>query len=439
MDVTGWLLARARPCAFVVTAVGGTGARVAVERELRERGWRQAAAPGEADLLVVCGPEDAELADAVERVWEQMPGPRARVRVAGGDGAAPLLDSARGHLLDVDRQRRQAAERDARARERAQRSDGDGHGNAGHGRDESPGDGGAQGGGDGKSEGGGDDHGDADGGHGQGDGHGNGGGDGAGQDDGHGHGSGDGDSDDGHGHGHDHGGMSMPGGIPMADRGPDRDGLRLDRLHVHLGPALADWPAGLRLRLTLQGDVVQEAEAEIVGGTAVASAFWDVPGPAADLDSAQRFLAVAGWSAAAEAGRRWRDALLAEPGPGEPTRRGVLRWLRRVRRSRVLRWSTDGLGRIGGSAPDPLRGDVTDRWARLLDGVEAAVGAPGVSDAAGRDRPASDSRAQAAEAALDLLPSLVTGRELAAVRLTVASLDPDAEALRAHVPGRSHG
>ncbi|WP_304450641.1 hypothetical protein [Nocardiopsis sp. YSL2] len=379
MDLTRWLLSRAVPCAFVVTAVGGTGARLAVERELRERGWRRAAAPGEADLLVVCGPDDPGLTDAVDRVWEQVPGPRARVRVAGADDAARLLDSARGRLLDVDRQRRQAAERDAAARERAARSDGDDGGHSDHG----------------------DDHG-------------------------------------GGGH-HGHGEMSLPGGIPMADRGPDRDGLTLDRLHVGLGPALGDWPAGLCLRLTLQGDVVQEAETAIVGGAFVTAAFWDAPAPAAALDSAQRFLDVAGWPAAAAAGRRWRDALLAGPEPDGSTRRGVLRWLRRVRRSRMLRWSTNGLGRITGPVPEPLRGDATDRWRRWLDDVEAAVGAHWAPGGAGRDGNADRSRAEAAGAALDLLPSLVTGQELAAVRLVVASLDPDTEALRAHVPRRSRG
>ena len=381
MDLTGWLLSRAVPCAFVVTAVGGTGARLAVERELRERGWRQAAAPTQADLLVVCGPADPDLADAVDRVWEQMPGPRARVDAAGADDAARLLDSARGRLLDVDGQRRQAATRDASAHERSRENDDDSEDHGDHG-----------------------DH---------------------------------GDHSDGGGHGHDHGGMSMPGGVPMADRGPDRDGLMLDRLHISLGPALADWPAALCLRLTLQGDVVQEAAAVVVGGAAAPSAFWDVPGPAAALDSAQRFLAVAGWPSAAAAGRRWRDALLTEPAPDEATRRGVLRWLRRVRRSRVLRWSTDGLGRISGPVPDALRGDVTDRWSRWLDDVEAAIGASGESE--GPAGPAGRSRAEAASAALDLLPSLVTGQELAAVRLIVASLDPDTESLRAHVPGRPHG
>jgi hypothetical protein len=43
-------------------------------------------------------------------------------------------------------------------------------------------------------------------------------------------------------------------GLPMAHEGDDRVGLRLDRLHVPLGPVLPDWPAGLVVRLTLQGD-----------------------------------------------------------------------------------------------------------------------------------------------------------------------------------------
>lgn len=52
----------------------------------------------------------------------------------------------------------------------------------------------------------------------------------------------------------------------MAGRGPDRDGLALDQLRVALGPVLPDWPAGLTLLLTLQGDVVQEAEARRLDG-----------------------------------------------------------------------------------------------------------------------------------------------------------------------------
>jgi hypothetical protein len=63
----------------------------------------------------------------------------------------------------------------------------------------------------------------------------------------------------------------------MADRAEDRDGLKLDQLHVPLGPLLPDWPAGLVARLTLQGDVVQHAEAAAVGLAAAAASFWAEP------------------------------------------------------------------------------------------------------------------------------------------------------------------
>ncbi|HEX2314982.1 MAG TPA: hypothetical protein VHJ17_14670, partial [Thermomonospora sp.] len=118
------------------------------------------------------------------------------------------------------------------------------------------------------------------------------------------------------------------GGLPMAERGPDRDGLALDRLHVPLGPVLAHWPAGLVVRTTLQGDVIQAAEAEYPERPGDGS-FWDEPWEraragepvtrgeaerrtaASHLDGLARLLAVAGWDAAAGPARRLRDGLLA--------------------------------------------------------------------------------------------------------------------------------
>ncbi|MBB5494525.1 hypothetical protein [Nocardiopsis metallicus] len=365
MDLTGWLLRRAVPCAFVVTAIGGTGARLAVERTLRERGWKQALSPAEADLLVVCGPEHADMDEAIGRVWRQIPGPRAHVRAESANDVPRLLDEARVGLLDLTRQRRDADERDRTAREQAEsESDGDEE-------------------------------------------------------------------------------MPMPGGVPMADRGEDRDGLKLDQLHIALGPAMPDWPAGLSLRLTLQGDVVQEAQTSIVGGSPTTVPFWNPPLPDTDsppdralfraahaLDSLQRFLAVSGWPTAVT-GRRLRDALLEGGGPTGDVRREALRWLRRVRRSRMLRWSTDGLGRVTDRAPRVLRGDTTDRWSRWIDTVEETLTGPHGSGA-----PADASWEQAAHAALELLPSLVVGQELAAARLIMASLDPDTEAVGAYAPER---
>ena len=58
------------------------------------------------------------------------------------------------------------------------------------------------------------------------------------------------------------GGTGMTGGTPygrpMAELGPDRDGLRLDILPLAVGPFFPRWPAGLALDLRLGGDVVVE-------------------------------------------------------------------------------------------------------------------------------------------------------------------------------------
>ena len=59
------------------------------------------------------------------------------------------------------------------------------------------------------------------------------------------------------------GGKGMTGGVPhgrpLAGRAPDRDGLELDQLELHLGPWSPVLPPGLLLDVRLQGDVVQEA------------------------------------------------------------------------------------------------------------------------------------------------------------------------------------
>lgn len=59
------------------------------------------------------------------------------------------------------------------------------------------------------------------------------------------------------GHGMD---MAGPGGVALASGAPDRDGLEMDRLHVQLGPVLASWPAGLVVWCTLAGDVVTQVD-----------------------------------------------------------------------------------------------------------------------------------------------------------------------------------
>ncbi|MBQ1088859.1 hypothetical protein [Streptomyces sp. B93] len=259
-------------------------------------------------------------------------------------------------------------------------------------------------------------------------------------------------------------------GLPMADRADDRDGLRLDRLHVPFGPALPDWPCGLVLRTALQGDVVQDVEVDRLPVPAGSGSYWNGPWLraargaevtrgeaerrrcAAHLDSLGRFLAVAGWRDAAARARRLRDTA-----PADGSHRAeVLRLVRRVSRSRTLRWLTAGVGPLpaararhlgvsgpalaaGGDVPDRV-GDVHDRVRVWLDEVARAVAA--FEDrtpltAADTDGPRGrvDGPRPPSAALLDALPELLRGAEFGAARLIVASLDPDVDELAA-VPAR---
>ena len=252
----------------------------------------------------------------------------------------------------------------------------------------------------------------------------------------------------GHG-GHGDVGMDMPGAIPMADRGDDRDGLMLDQLHVPLGPLLPDWPAGLVVHTTLQGDVIQDARVEVVG--CAAPSFWNEPWRrvasgdpvtvgaasrrrvAGHLDSLARLLTVAGWADAAARSRHLRDDLLtgattAELGPR------LWRLARRVRRSRTLRWLTNDIGAVpAGASPLRARGDVTARWSGWLAAAEQLL-----PDLDRSDRlPLGDAPRDPPAELVAMLPRLLTGTELATARLVVASLDPDLAELgtSAEVPG----
>ncbi|UUV35899.1 hypothetical protein NQK81_21480 [Amycolatopsis roodepoortensis] len=207
--------------------------------------------------------------------------------------------------------------------------------------------------------------------------------------------------------GHDMSSMEMPGGIPMADRAPDRDELKLDQLTVPLGPGLPAWPTGLFIRAKLQGDVIQEAAVEVLGEpTAGTEPYWASAKRqrARRLDSCVRLLTVAGWEDAAATAARLRDDILME----KDVESDVTRWARRVRRSRTLRWSLTGLGVLDGPkwTDSPLAGDAYDRLTRWTS-----------------SNPTEDDPA----AILDALPRLLTGAEFATARLIVASLDPDLE------------
>ncbi|QDZ15933.1 hypothetical protein [Humibacter ginsenosidimutans] len=381
MDLTAVLLRLPVPRIFVVSAPGSSALRLAIERETRARGWVEALTPANTDILVVCGGDGSFLADSTEQIWRQVPCPRAYVQVTTARTLAQQLDDAQAALRDVA-----ALREDAERHEHFHDRETGGH----------------------EMDMGGTDHGDM------------------------------GDMDRGGMGDMDHGDMSMsmdvPGGIPMADRGSDRDGLKLDRLHVALGPALPDWPTGLIVRLVLQGDVVQEAETEAIG-LPVGSSFWleaerDALDPirvhaAAAADSLQRFLSVAGWRSAAMTGRLLRDELLASaPSTAHPR---FVRWMRTVRRSHTLRWSISGLGELGPDAPVGLRGDAYSRSMRWLDEIAAAIKARDADGPA--DATWGSQRAEGARAVVRMLPSLLIGQEFAGGRLIVASFDPDLETL----------
>lgn len=381
------------PHVLVVDAPGGTAVRLVVERVLRRRGWVQASGPADADVLAVVGTAGPRWTSFVDQLWEQVPHPRARVHV--------------GNPAEVDTVLERAAQLLAGGGEAS--PVGAGHAAPG-GRDDA--------------------------GHAE---HGRRGEQPLGLEQ---HGGGDRD---------------MPGGVAMADRGPDRDGLMLDQLHVPLGPVLVDWPAGLVLRTTLQGDVVQDARVEVVREDADSVGFWNEPWrrvaadesvtageaarrrAAAHLDSLTRLLAVAGWADAALRARRARDDALAGA-PTEMTARQARRLARRLRRSRTLRWLTGGLGvlpaataeaaGVTGPALTACRAgaDVRARWQAWLDEIERSV--PAFDDTAPLTAVDAGPRGRlgaggGSAALLEVLPELVEGAELAGARLIVASLDPD--------------
>lgn len=252
--------------------------------------------------------------------------------------------------------------------------------------------------------------------------------------------------------------MGPVAGLPMAGRAPDRDGLTLDVLHVPLGPVLPHWPAGLRLLVTVQGDVVQEAMVETLSVSGSVVPFWDEPilrilagesvstgevarrRASAHLDSLMRLLGVAGWDSAALRCAALRDRALGGEHAGGLSA-DFARLGRALRRSRPLRFATSRLGVLDARAADrygvggpaaTAAGDVFDRVVHWIEAAEADLRRVDDTTAASTvDGPRGRlDRGHAPSAALlAALPSLITGAELAGVRLIVASLDPDVSEL----------
>lgn len=377
MGVSSWLAARAgtRAHVLLVGAPGSFALEVATERAVRERGWRLAAAPADADLLVVCGAVPDRLGKAIEVVWDQLPGPRARAEITVLGDLDRLLDEAVTVLRDGPTQ-----DRDSRERPPSMAAE-----HADHDMPEEP-----------EHEP--MDHGDMD--H----------------------------------SGMDHSDMDMagPGGIALAAGAPDRDGLEMDVLHVALGPVLPSWPSGLVLRCTFQGDVVTEATPELLPATPAAGGVEHGPGALAEAALAVHWAAevvsLAGWPRVATRLRRLRDDVLSvgyTPAVRAESHR-LHRWLGR---SALLRWSLRDVGLIedaavrSGGLPGSAAGDVHARLLGLLPwSVEVATGRAPCADP---DRLAA------------ALSKAVVGGDLAATRLVVASLAGIGLAAPAAVAARS--
>lgn len=374
---------------LVLTLPGGAPIRLSVDRALREAGWVSAWSPADADLLVVCGA--AGEGDVVEKIWQQLPGPRARVHLDASAGSVPaqvgaLLERAAATLRDRARQ-------DDLSREADSVGTHDAHGGT---SDDNRGS---------------TDHG------------------GIGRD-----GSGDDVMDHRDPRAGDPGGMDMsgPADIPLAGSSDDdRDGLEMDEWHVVLGAGLAAWPSGLVLRATLHGDLVtgietlrEPAGAEAAGrrpeslpttAPAIAGCGGAAPvRPALLFDAAAAVLELAGWSSAADAARGLRDAALSDP---DPARLAPVadRLVGRVSSSRALRWSLQGTRRR--AAPMTPGRMVHVRLVGLLREAAALLRDPGATVPA----PAPDG--------LATLRDLAVGQDLGTLRLLVASLALDAREL----------
>ncbi len=339
-------LARAavrRPHVLLVPVPGQRPLRWAAEDALDELGWARAASPAEADVLLCCGDPGRDLAEHVEVAWEGMPGPRARVSAATVSDVEPALRAAVRELADVSKQRQDAQTRGAARLSSADRGDVAEEAHDGSTGDATHPDGAS-------TDAPGMDHdmsttGET-----------------AGMDH-------DMEMSGGATGGTDHSmdmdmgmGMDLPGGLVMADRVEDRDGLRLEGLNLSLGPLLPSWPAGLRLDVLLSGDVLTRADVVRLDPRP------EPPAPPAllALDALALLLEAAGWSDGALRARRARAA-----GGSGPATEDLLR---RLRRARLLRWSLRGL-------PAPGGGDLVAHLDLLVAAVRDEPGLPAADDA----------------------------------------------------------
>lgn len=364
----------ARPRVFLLTWPGARGTRLSVELQCRRTGWPLVDTPADADLLIIATPDGSRSSARralEERIWSAMPEPRHRVLVSRGVDIAAALAAGHQRLLQpgglLDRSRD-----DSGPSAGSEQANGAGHAppQQQHGT------------------------------------HGDHGGDAAahgtalmrlGSANGH-HMAPDGGPEDG--------GMQdmlMPAGLPLASEADDRDGLRLDVVHVSLGPALRLWPEGLQVELALQGDVAASVSARVWAGEGDAD---PVSPRVAALDAVARLLVLAGADRAGELAAQFRDQLFTGEQHVAEAELAALRdsvtraWLLRsiLRRVPVL---------------DPRTGISHHVWTALGCWLDAAAAERGTAaDLPSWMRPP-----------VSALTAMLQGRELAEVRLIVAALD----------------
>ena len=199
---------------------------------------------------------------------------------------------------------------------------------------------------------------------------------------------------------------------------PEQDSVRLLSAEGGSDAAAAQaFEAARRaiLRCALQGDVIVEADAEVLdGGEADVVRDFGVSA-ARMMDHVASVVALAGWQDAAAVARRLRDELLE--GRMEGAERRVTALRARLARSVSLRWSLRGLCPVTAEQQQrdglPLHvvGDTHDRLLTMLQWAADAL--------AGGDHRDETSLCPAQ------VSSLVTGLDLAAARLVVASFGLD--------------
>ncbi|MFI8771816.1 hypothetical protein ACIGKQ_06615 [Gordonia sp. NPDC062954] len=379
-------LAVRRVHVLVVAAPGNRLLEVVVDENVRERGWVVAESPADADVLAVVRTSGPRLTEAIEQVWQQLPGPRVRIQVGERSQVDPAFDQAVVELSDIDRQRDDARHRHDKGDDGSARhsDDADEHARMDHG-----------GMGHGQMDHGGMDHG-----------------------------------------GMDHGSMA-PAGIPLAEGADDRDGLEMDVLHLPLGPIMTHWPAGLVVQCTLQGDVVVDAQVDVLDAEALVASGADSTVEAVNHCSVVvDVLALAGAENVAAQARAVRALLVDDELERARAELGPL--YRRIRRSSPLRWSLRGLGVLDHDRAEELgvdeclpalTGDVYDRMlARLsaIGGADGEEGGPFVTPLHWRCGEL-------------LIPELIVGLDLAATRLVIASLGIDVAQMVIPAPGEQHG